>query len=301
MAPDDPIQAPPPEIASVAEVAGGHSPFRAEAPILPRWLTCVTLGVLLVFVGVQGTTLFREWSALNSELRKAADTVVVGYLNVAVNPSSAERPRDWYRDDGDQTLLWSGWTHNVGHGWFRVGRGEVDRTMISYPLGRDMLQAIDHPLVEIEGGAIWSRVPGSAQVFGVEMGEVPSVYPLRLLDKVEVVNDHLGDRPVLVAFSPFSRIERSVGVYDAVLEGRRVTMGLSGYFHGTKPLLYDRGTESLWVDMESGLSAIAGPLKGSLLRSLTRPTPMSWSEWLSRHPRSRLLVGADRSKPRPQL
>lgn len=301
MTPDDPIQAPPPETPSVAEVEGGESRPAAEAPILPRWLTLVTLGVLLLFVCLQGTTLYREWSALTTELRKARDTVVVGYVNIAVNPSSAERPSDWYRDDGKHTLLWSGWTHNVGHGWFRVGRGEVDRAKISYPLGRDMLQAIDYPLVEIEGGAIWSRVPDSAQVFGVELGEVPSVYPLRLLDKVEVVNDQLGDRPVLVAFSPFSRIERSVGVYDAVLEGRRVTMGLSGYFHELKPILYDRGTESLWIDTDSGLSSIAGALKGSLLPSLTRPAPVSWSEWLARHPRSRLLVGADRSKPRPQL
>lgn len=302
MSPHETAPVAPPEPASDQQLSGADPPARlTEGLVLPRWLAVATLGVLLLFVAIKGTTLCREWFALRKELSKASDTVVVGYLNVAVNPSNAARPKEWYREDGDHAFLWSGWVHNVGHGWFRVGRGEVDRAKLSYPLGRDVLRAIDYPVVEIAGGAIWSRVPASAQVFGVELGEVATVYPLRLLDKVEVVNDDVSGRALLVAFSPFSRVEQSVCVYDPVLEGRRLSMGVSGYCHESKPLLYDRGTESLWLDTERGLSAIAGPLRGSVLPQLARPSPMTWGDWLSRHPNSRLLVGADRSKPRPEL
>ena len=274
MTPDNPVQAPPSDKSAVEEPAGAEQPpVRTEAPILPRWLALATLGVLVLFVVVQGSILAREWFSLRTELQTVSDTVVVGYLNIMVNPSCAERPENWFHDDGEHTLIWAGWKHNVGHGWFRVGRGEVDQTKISARFGRDVLQAIDYPLAEISGGTIWSRVPASAQVFGVEVGELPSVYPLRLLDKVEVVNDQVGDRPLLVTFSPLLRIDQSVRVYDPVLDGRRLTMGLSGYFQDRSPLLYDRGTESLWIDSEKGLSAIAGSLKGSVLRAISRPVP----------------------------
>ena len=84
-------------------------------------------------------------------------------------------------------------------------------------------------------------------------------------------------------------------------EGRRVTMGLTGYLHDSEPMLYDRGTESLWVTKPDGLRAISGPHKGAVLRRIGRPTPVSWAGWRSRHPRSRLVVGADRSHPKPSL
>ena len=32
-----------------------------------------------------------------------------------------------------------------------------------------------------------------------------------------------------------------------MFKGQRLTMGLSGYLRDHKPVLYDRGTESLWV------------------------------------------------------
>ena len=44
-------------------------------------------------------------------------------------------------------------------------------------------------------------------------------------------------------------------------DGHRVTMAATGYFHDGKPLLYDRGTRSLWVEDKDSLTAIAGKHK----------------------------------------
>ena len=215
--------------------------------------------------------------------------------------SFAEKPPDWYHHDGDHTLLWAGWRPGLGHSWFRVGRGDVDQLRISEPIGRDVIQAIDFPIVEVGGGTIWGRIPDEATVAGEELAGVHSVYPLRLLDKVEVINDQVGDRPFLVTYNPFGDPTDSVRIFDPQVEGRRVTMGLTGYFHDGKPMLYDRGTESLWVHRDSSLDAIAGTLKGARLRLVGSPVPVAWGEWRTHYPGSRLLVGADRSHPRPPL
>jgi Protein of unknown function (DUF3179) len=66
-------------------------------------------------------------------------------------------------------------------------------------------------------------------------------------------------------------------------------------------VLYDRGSQSLWVERDGALTAISGPHKGAMLREVFRLQILPWSDCKSRHPESRLLVGADRSKGKPEL
>jgi hypothetical protein len=98
------------------------------------------------------------------------------------------------------------------------------------------------------------------------------------------------------------RQHRVIHVYEPVLNGHRVTMGWTGYFLENKPLLYDRGTESFWLEEADGdLKAIAGTYKGAELPEIAESEAVRWSDWRGRYPQSRLLVGADRSKGRPSL
>jgi hypothetical protein len=253
------------------------------------------------FVVVQARSLWSEWNSLQGDMTRLRQTAVVGYHNINPNPSYAQKPPNWFHDEGEVTLLWSGWRHGDGHRWFRVGRGEIDPARISMPMGRDVIQAIDYPIVERDGGEIWNRIPIEAPVFGEDIGGILCVYPLQVLDKVEVVNDEIGGRHFLVVYNPMIEKNQAVVVYEAVVDGHPITMGLSGYFHDSRPMLYDRGTESFWVPEADGLQAIAGTHKGTRLRPVVRPSLASWGDWRSRHPRSRLLVGADRSKGRPAL
>jgi len=287
--PPDAASSPPPVPASRAR----------SAP--PTVLVLLAIAVLVAFVAVQGRSLWDEWGRLKRDLTRVRQSAVVGYHNINPNPSYAQKPADWFHDEGEYTLLWSGWKHGHGHRWFRVGRGDVDRGRISAPVGRDVIPAIDYPMVETDGGDSWGRIPPEAPVIGQELGGVHSVYPLQVLDKVEVVNDEVEGRPFLVVYNPLIVRERSVMVYEPMVEGHRVTMGLSGYFLDSQPMLYDRGTESLWVHEGEGLRAIAGTHKGRELRRIGQPSPISWSDWRSRHPRSRLVVGADRTRDRPAL
>jgi hypothetical protein len=272
-----------------------------EKPLLPKSLTFVALAALLGYIAVQSQTLLGEWHALTIEREGIRKTSLVGYANISPNPSYARRPSDWFHHEKETTLLWSGWRHGVGHGWFRVKRGEVEQAHISVPFGRDVVRAIDYPIVEVNGGTIWSRIPDGDTVFGENLAGVVNVYPLNVLNKVEVINDQIGERPFLITFNPWAPGREAVSIYDPVLDGQRLTLGHAGYIHQGRPLLYDRGTESLWVADTDALIAIGGPLRGSRLPRLAQPSPVTWSQWRSQHPKSRLVVGADRSKAVPTL
>ncbi len=117
-----------------------------------------------------------------------------------------------------------------------------------------------------------------------------------MLDKVEVLNEQYGDRPVLITLTP---VEDSVSAFDATVEGHRITMGHAGYFIGHHPVLYDRGTESLWTERDGAMVAIAGRRKGMTLKRIAKLDTTSWGDWTSQHPESRLLIGADRSQAKP--
>jgi hypothetical protein len=222
-------------------------------------------------------------------------TAVIGYPNIAPRISYARPPGAWFRQDGDFTYLWGGWDPRLGHQWFRIGRGDLEVASISRPVGRDVHQAIDHPLIEVEGGQIWGRIPAEARVVGLNLAGVATVYPLLVLDRVHVVNDLIGRQPILVTYNPSGPPDGPVKVYDAALDGQRVTMGTSGYYQAGSPLLYDRDSESLWKDQGGALRAIAGPRKGRVLRQLAQPMPVAWGHWRGQNPGSRLLIGADRS------
>lgn len=281
----------PPEVPE----AGLGPPTVRKTSRTARWLSVSLLAALIAFIGVQAHALWVEWRSLGYEQESARLTTVVGYQDINRNPSYAECPDNWMHDEGQFTLLWAGWKPGVGHGWFRVGKGEIDHGRISGPMGRDVIQAIDRPVLEVGGGPRWHRIPWDAPVVGMVLERVPCVYPLLVLQNVEVINDEVAKRPVLVTYCPQVRDQDSVYVFDPVVEGDRLTLGLSGYLHDERPLLYDRKTESLWQLGDGSVTAIAGHYKGKQLRRILKPELFTWSAWRSRYPESRLVVGADRS------
>ena len=274
-------------------------PSRLRWRVVPRGLAWAAIVVLLVFVGSRGTTLWREWLTLRAEMNGVRTSTIVGYPGITPRFSQARWPTDWQREEGGRLLLWGGW-HDGGHTWFRLDRGDIDRARMSEPMGRDVIRAIDYPLIEQGGGRYWSLIPDDATVVGTRHGGVDTAYPVLVLSKVLVVNDTVGEQPLLVLSTPVGSQETLTTMYDPIIEGRRLTMGLSGYFHDRRPVLYDRATESLWVADLDGLQAISGPYKGRGLSLIGRPTAVPWSDWRSRHPSSRLVIGADRSQARPE-
>jgi hypothetical protein len=278
-------------------------PPPARSRTATRLFSCTVLLGLIAFGGTKVPTLWDEWKALQREWAAGDESQIVGYMGIDPAISTAHRPKDWVHDEGDSTFIWAGWIPNVGHGWFRVGKGELklDQLHGAGPLGKDGIRAIDYPLTENSRGERWQMLWSGTPVIGLELGKGEIAYPLLVLKKVEVINDTVGGVPVLVIHTPFVPDEKSVATYEPILDGKRVTLGLSGYFYEGHQLLYDRGTDSLWVATPENVIAVAGERKGATLKRLEQLKLTTWGDWRAKHPETPLLIGADRSKPKPVL
>src|SRR5690348_9446730 len=104
--------------------------------VLSRALIVTTALVAGGFLTALIQNLYREWQALQHEEAGERSNRVIGYVNINPEPSLARPPANWVHDEGDSTFIWSGWTPGTGHGWFRVGRGEIDRARLGWPMGR---------------------------------------------------------------------------------------------------------------------------------------------------------------------
>lgn len=291
-----------PETPVRPDLAGSPDPADArDAPprAVPAAVPLALLLVLMAFVAYKTPHLVAEIRALRQAWYDDAHSRIIGYEGINPRPSYARKPDDWFRHEGESTMLWAEWRDGLGHRWFRVGRGELERDRLSWAIGRDVLRAIDRPVFESDGGVRWERLPDDTPVFGHLHGPTPTAYPSLVLQKVMVVNEAAGEAPLLLVYTPHIPLEESVSTFDPRLDGRRITLGSTGYLYGVRPLLYDRGTESLWAQQDAELVAVAGPLRGSRLPASTPATLASWSDWQSRYPHGRLVVGADRREPPP--
>jgi len=268
--------------------------------LLPLGLTLAAIIVVSFYVQALARNLWNECSMLLGEVRESKRHAVVGYLNIAPITTFAEPPADWYQIDGEHSLLWSGWKEGVGHRWYRFQRGEIDPARICRPTSEYVSRAIDYPLIETGGGTIWQRIPSEAMVVGHTLRGQNCVYPAAVLGKVQVINDIVEDHPFLIVVNLFLPHQAEFSIFEATLDGHRLTMATTGYFQDGKPLLFDRGTESFWLEHENALKAVAGKHRNKPLARVARLVPVTWSTWLSRNRQSRLVVGADRSRGVPK-
>jgi len=266
---------------------------------LIRALIAGVIGIASFLVLWEARALWREYDFLRQEVADADLAAVIGYPEIFPRVNYAQRPEEWYRQEGESVLIWAEWVHGVGHRWYRTAAGDVDPAALFVPHRGFMARAIDYPKVETEGGAIWRKMPGEVKVIGQVLAGRQCVYPLPVLLKVEVINDLVEDQPFLVTGNILSPPDQAFSIFDATIEGRRVTMSSSGYFDDGRPILYDRGTESLWIEQENTLRAIAGKHKGKQLARVARPVPIAWHTWRLSNPRSRLVIGADRTQAVP--
>jgi hypothetical protein len=133
---------------------------------------------------------------------------------------------------------------------------------------------------------------GIAVKFGVELSDGPRAYPRDLLEKIEMVNDRDGETPILVVF------DRAQGAARA-FRREGATFGTTGYSRLKSPVLYDRPSRSLWTFEGGEFVCVNGSAKGRKLEPHHPLSATSWGDWLSRFPKTSVVVGNDRGKPIP--
>ncbi|MFQ6112247.1 MAG: DUF3179 domain-containing (seleno)protein, partial [Nitrospinota bacterium] len=123
--------------------------------------------------------------------------------------------------------------------------------------------------------ALDKRLHPKEFILGVELEGEAKAYPFSVLSQEKVVNDLLGDVPLVVAFRPESA---SGAVFDRRLEGRTLSFLPQP---NDENLMADRETESIWGRLTG--KALEGPLKGKALRQVPA-TSSFWFGWRDYYP-----------------
>ncbi|MBI4400724.1 MAG: DUF3179 domain-containing protein [Nitrospirae bacterium] len=147
--------------------------------------------------------------------------------------------------------------------------------------GKDGIPAILKPVFIPASEATFLTVED--RILGLSQGREAKAYPIKILNWHEIVNDTIGGRPIVVTYCPLCG---SGIAFDATVQGRPYTFGVSGLLYQSDLLMYDHQTESLWSQIAT--KAVAGPLTGAKLtpRFLVQTT---WSEWKAEHPTTLVL------------
>ncbi len=94
----------------------------------------------------------------------------------------------------------------------------------------------------------------------ISQGEVRA-YPLQILIWHELVNDKIGDRPILVSFCPLCN---AAVVFDRRVGDQTLEFGVSGMLRHSDMVMFDRQTDSLWQQLNG--EAIVGTYTGRSLQ-----------------------------------
>ena len=183
-------------------------------------------------------------------------------------PASAN-PKFWQQE---------GWTTN-----FEMMSVSPDSILSGGP-PKDGIPSIDAPkFVPVADAGLDDREP----VIGLEIDGDARAYPLSILTWHEIVNDTVGDRPVIVTYCPLCN---AALVFDRTVAGEPVEFGTTGKLRNSDLVMYDRASESWWQQFTG--EAIAGERLGDRLELL--PSRLeSWADFRERHPDGRVLVPND--------
>lgn len=148
--------------------------------------------------------------------------------------------------------------------------------------GPDCIPALFYPQ---SVGANQVQLKSEAMVLGVVLNDESKAYPIQILKWHEVVNDTIGDVPVLVTYTALTGTAK---VYRRRVNGVQTTFGVSGKLYNSNLVMYDHYKGNLWQQLSG--QALVGPaaLRHETLRSLP-VTVTTWGRWKKSHPQTRVL------------
>ncbi len=107
------------------------------------------------------------------------------------------------KEQNGRTLLWAkGDPASEESQWFDVTDAPLDPVEFQYGIGKDTIPAIDEPLFVSVGDPRLEaqRITDGTRVIGYSVGDDARAYPIRIMDRHELVNDTVGGKPVTVGW-----------------------------------------------------------------------------------------------------
>lgn len=146
---------------------------------------------------------------------------------------------------------------------------------------KDGIPAIDKPAFIHADDADFLQADDP--VLGIEIGGVAKAYPVSILNWHEIVNDSIAGNAFTITYCPLCGTGMA---FNSVVDGQRLSFGVSGLLFNSDVLLYDRASESLWSQISG--KAVTGKYKGTKL-SMHVLSHTNWSYWKRQHPSSLVL------------
>ena len=145
---------------------------------------------------------------------------------------------------------------------------------------KDQIPAIDQPQFVTPRNSIYNM---SEIVLGLAVNGEAKAYPYSILNWHEIINDTVGGYPVSITYCPLC----DTGIAYIRKIGHKVTtFGVSGKLYNSCLIMYDRQTDSLWVQPWG--TAVEGPQVNQNLARLPI-IKTSLSKWVAKHPNTKIL------------
>jgi len=146
---------------------------------------------------------------------------------------------------------------------------------------KDGIPSIDFPKFISSGNVDFLK--NNDRILGLNFNGIAKAYPIKILDRHEIVNDDFQGKPVAMTYCPLCGSGVAI---ESTINGSPRTFGVSGLLYNSDVLLYDRETESLWSQIMG--QAISGKESGTDLIFL--PTEnTTWGAWKKQFPNSLVL------------
>ena len=163
-----------------------------------------------------------------------------------------------------------------------TSKATVDLADIIALLPPDAIPSIDAPNFDtIDAAEAW-LAPAEPVIAFTHNGDARA-YPLHILTWHEIVNDVVGDEPVIVTYCPLCN---SAIVFSRTVDGAVREFGVSGKLRRSDLIMYDRTNESLWQQFTG--EAIVGVDVGTVLDFLPAQI-VSFEEFAAAHPGGMVL------------
>ncbi len=186
-------------------------------------------------------------------------------------------------------IVGAGIIAGVSLGFSGRSSGDFDLSKHNVPLdqivsggpGKDGIPAILKPVFVPAHEAGFLKVED--RILGLKQGGDAKAYPIKILNWHEIVNDTISGKPVVVTYCPLC----GTGIgFEASVQGRPHTFGVSGLLYQSDLLMYDHQTQSLWSQIS--MEAVAGPQTGAKLKPIFL-AHTTWEEWQAEHPTTLVL------------
>jgi len=113
--------------------------------------------------------------------------------------------------------------------------------------GKDGIPALLNPATVSFGSAGLEYLDNADLVMVYKNGGDVVIYPHKILDWHEIINDDVNDESFAVTYCPLTGTGFG---WDRNINGRNTTFGVSGLLYNTNLIPFDRLTDSFWSQME---------------------------------------------------